>query len=294
MTDTAGTIGYMAPEMIKKQGYGRNCDVWSLGIITYIMLLGEPLFTLTDDKKAKHQITSPIFVRKRMEEAQGRISEDAHDLLVKMLDRDPKTRIQASDALAHPFVMKTYMAGASGGAAGSDEMLSMDEVIFKMRKYAELPLLKRTALTVLAHMVGTAQESMQKPRVTFRKLDTDGGGSLSKEEFIDGVKREGGTEETIPADFDEVIWPGVDLNQSDDINFTEFLAACLADDEATVYSENHWKGVFQVLDASATGSLDLADLQELFPGNEVDELEKMLPDGKSIDEAAFVKMMVEH
>ncbi len=56
----------MAPEMIQKKGYGRNVDVWSLGVITYIMLVGEPLFTLTDDKKCKHQIVSPIYLKKRL------------------------------------------------------------------------------------------------------------------------------------------------------------------------------------------------------------------------------------
>ena len=213
-----------------------------------------------------------------------------------MLDKDPAARIQAADALAHPFVMKTYMAGAAGQIDSTAEILTMDEVMFKMRKYAELPLLKRASLTVLAHMVGTGVESMQKPRMTFRKLDTDGGGSLSKEEFLDGVKREGGTDETIPEDFDSLIWPGVDLNQSDDINFTEFLAACLADDEVSMYSENHWKGVFQVLDANNTGKLDVADLMELFPGNDQKQLEQMLsehvPDTMSLAEGDYVKMMM--
>ncbi len=171
-------------------------------------------------------------------------------------------------------------------------MMSMDEVLHAMRTYSELPLLKRASLTVLAHMVGTASDTMHKARVTFRKLDTDGGGSLSKEEFLDGVKREGGSESTIPSDFDSKIWPNVDLNASNDINFTEFLAACMADAN---YTDSHWRGVFQVLDANATGKLDVEDLVELFPGNEKNDLEKMLseqvPDTMSLDEEAFVNMM---
>ncbi len=55
----------------------------------------------------------------------------------------------------------------------------MDDVLFKMRKFAELPLLKRTALSVMAHMGGTSGENLQRHRLTFRRLDTDGGGSLS-------------------------------------------------------------------------------------------------------------------
>ena len=134
-------------------------------------------------------------------------------------------------------------------------------------------------------MVGTSQDNLQKHRLTFRRLDTDGGGSLSKEEFLDAIKREtevdwarqrdragiaGASDAAayddtiqslsskIPEDFDTFIWPNVDLNQSDDINFTEFMQACLADDETTIYSERHWRGVFQVLDVHNRGKLDVA------------------------------------
>jgi len=64
MTEATGTVGYMAPEMIMGKGYSRNCDVWSLGCICYIMLTGEPLFTLTDDSRAKMQIQNKTHVKK--------------------------------------------------------------------------------------------------------------------------------------------------------------------------------------------------------------------------------------
>jgi len=104
-----------------------------------------------------------------------------------MLDPTYRTRISATDALAHPFVMKTYMAGAD---ADTCDIMGMEEVLFKMRNFAELPLLKRASLTVLAHMVGSSGSNLEKQRLTFRRLDTDGGGSIDKQEFMDGMKRE--------------------------------------------------------------------------------------------------------
>ena len=73
------------------------------------MLTGEPLFTLTDDSKAKSQIVNRSFLLRKLRDTKHTISVDAMDLLEKMLKPDPKHRIAAKDALGHPFVMRTYM-----------------------------------------------------------------------------------------------------------------------------------------------------------------------------------------
>lgn len=302
MIDAAGSVGYMAPEMLTADpSYNRSCDIWSLGCISYIMLTGEPLFPLTDDAKAMLQIKNPNHIKKKLRSHRKLLSKEAIHILEAMLNHSPMKRITATEALAHPFVMKTYM-GTDGvhSVFDDDKILKMEDVLFKMRKFAELPLLKRSALIVLAHLVGTGSELLESHRLTFRRLDTDGGGSLSREEFQDGMlreaKRQGKENFEFPKDFESFVWPNVDLNQSDDINFTEFLASCISDDKEIVSSAQNWKGVFQVLDIDNTGELNADDLNDLFHDNANEGINAMLsevvPDTMALTPDDFVKLMM--
>eukprot|EP00392_Amoebophrya_sp_AT5.2_P001388 g1390.t1 len=273
ITGVEGTLAYMAPEILRGEPYNRKCDVWPLGAICYIMLTGEPLFTLTDDQKATQEIQHPTYVKRKLQDKRKILSRDAQDFLKSTLAFDPARRISAKHALAHPFVMKTYMGDAeNGGEADQDRLskiVSMSEILSRMRRFSELGVLKRASLIVLAHMIGTSADTSEKYRLTFRQLDIDGSGALSLDEFCAGIRRESlklhAEEVKIPDDFSSNIWPAVDLNQSDDVNFTEFLAACLSGDE---YNESHWRAVFQVLDSNRNGYLTPSDLRDLFHDNE--------------------------
>ncbi|CAD7929675.1 unnamed protein product [Amoebophrya sp. A120] len=276
ITGVEGTLAYMAPEMLRGEPYNRKCDVWPLGAICYIMLCGEPLFTLTDDNAAVQEIQNGNFVKRKLQEKRRILSPDAMSFLKATLAFDPSRRLSAKHALCHPFVMKTYMEDGLVSERDPEKLkkiLSMGEVLERMRRFSELSTLKRSSLIVLAHMIGTSADEMEAYRLTFRQLDTDGSGSLSLEEFKEGIQRESLRLDQkpieFPANFNDEIWPAVDLNESDDINFTEFLAACLSSDQ---YNESHWRAVFQVLDVNKNGHLSAEDFRELFHDNEEKEV----------------------
>ncbi|CAD7962397.1 unnamed protein product [Amoebophrya sp. A25] len=283
-----GTVAYMPPEMLAGMKYDRRVDIWGLGIILYIMLTGEPLFTLgAEDDEVKTQILNPAHQRKKMRKKRKGLDPDAYDLLEKMLERDHHHRIDAKEALEHPFVKKAFDAivesdvgrAASGkattGGSRQNNRLSMDEVITRMDAFAQLPLLKRASIMVLAHLTATDNAELAAHRATFRQLDIDGNGTLTVAEFMQAMKSQGDTEFGVPRDFLESTWRGVDLNRSNDINFTEFIAATL--DWRTMRDE-HFRGVFQVLDADGSGRIDLRDLQILFPENGKKDLLRIMTD----------------
>jgi calcium-dependent protein kinase len=94
-------VYYMAPEVIKKK-YNQKCDIWSLGVILYIMLTGRPPFVAPSDAEIyelilKGEVPFP-------EEKWTKISPPAKDLVQKMLAYDPAARITAKDALSHPWI----------------------------------------------------------------------------------------------------------------------------------------------------------------------------------------------
>ena len=103
MKTACGTPGYVAPEVLKRQGYGKEVDLWSLGVITYILLCGYPPFFDPNNvelfKKimiGKYEFDHPWW---------DNVSEKAKDFIRKLLVLDPKQRYTAIDALSHPFIV---------------------------------------------------------------------------------------------------------------------------------------------------------------------------------------------
>ncbi|KAI8892792.1 kinase-like domain-containing protein [Globomyces pollinis-pini] len=103
MKTACGTPGYVAPEVLKRQGYGQEVDLWSLGVITYILLCGYPPFF--DQKNAelfkkimagRYQFDHPWW---------DHISDKAKDFVRKLLVVDIKKRYTAVEALNHPFIV---------------------------------------------------------------------------------------------------------------------------------------------------------------------------------------------
>ncbi|CAD8043014.1 unnamed protein product [Paramecium primaurelia] len=98
-----GTPGYVAPEILNDQKYNEKVDVFSAGIILYILLTGQAPFygNSLDDVIEKNRVCQINF--------QGlKISQDAQDLLYKTLEPNPKYRISSLEALSHPFISRLY------------------------------------------------------------------------------------------------------------------------------------------------------------------------------------------
>eukprot|EP00946_MAST-07B_sp_MAST-7B-sp1_P003723 g3723.t1 len=94
-TSTCGTIGYMAPELLQKLAYGTQVDLWSVGIIMFELIAGFPPF-----RKASRCLTCPVkFEGKRWRQASG----EAKDLCAQLLTLEAKERINAHEALKHPW-----------------------------------------------------------------------------------------------------------------------------------------------------------------------------------------------
>ena len=102
LSTACGTPGYVAPEILFKKGYGIEVDMWSIGVIFYILLSGCPPFDSEDNTilfqkimKADYEFISPEF---------DDASDEAKDLVSKLMCLDPKSRLTAKQALEHPFM----------------------------------------------------------------------------------------------------------------------------------------------------------------------------------------------
>lgn len=114
LSTACGTPGYVSPEILtaskKKKGYGKQCDLWSLGVILYILLCGYPPFYDEHNNNAaifalikagNYQFASPYW---------DGISEDAKHLVSRLLTVDPMLRITADEVFRHPWMMTPEVA----------------------------------------------------------------------------------------------------------------------------------------------------------------------------------------
>ena len=96
--ETCGTLDYVAPEVISKSGYDKQSDIWSLGVICYLVYYGRLPFTGENDRDTFDNIylKQPVFSNTK--------NILANELIEKMLDKNPKTRITAQEILNHKFI----------------------------------------------------------------------------------------------------------------------------------------------------------------------------------------------
>jgi len=120
MQTACGTPSYVAPEVLNASGYGKEVDMWSIGVITYILLCGFPPFYGDTVPEIFEQIMEANF--DYPEEYWGSVSKEAKDFINKLLVVDTSERMQASQALKHPWL---------SGHAGNARTLNTG----KMREY---------------------------------------------------------------------------------------------------------------------------------------------------------------
>ena len=154
-----GTPGYVAPEILKCVKYGAEVDVWSLGVICYIILAGYPPFYDEDQKKLFKKIISGRYYFH--DEYWSHISEDAKDLIRKMLCVDQKQRWTASQLLQHKWVV------------AGDEFLACNDLSKAIPALRQYQLKKKLRKAVIAVTAFKRMNKLMEFRSAVHDLKTD-------------------------------------------------------------------------------------------------------------------------
>ncbi|KAF5462991.1 hypothetical protein F2P56_018949 [Juglans regia] len=174
--DIVGSAYYVAPEVLKRKS-GPESDVWSIGVITYILLCGRrPFWDKTEDGIFKEVLRKkPDFRRKPWLS----ISNSAKDFVKKLLVKDPRARLTAAQALSHPWVRE-------GGDASE---IPVDiSVLSNMRQFVKYNRLKQFALRALASTLD--EEELADLKDQFAAIDVDKNGSISLEEMRQALAKD--------------------------------------------------------------------------------------------------------
>ncbi|KAL9317750.1 hypothetical protein ACSQ67_014267 [Phaseolus vulgaris] len=276
--DVVGSPYYVAPEVLCKQ-YGPEVDVWSAGVILYILLSGVPPFWAESEAGIFRQIINGEL--DFVSEPWPSISENAKELVKQMLERDPKKRISAHEVLCNPWIVDDI---------APDKPLD-SAVLTRLKHFSAMNKLKKMALRVIAERL--SEEEIGGLKELFKMIDTDNSGTITFEELKEGLKSVGSNlmESEIKS-----LMEAADIDNSGTIDYGEFLAATLHLNK--MEREENLLAAFSYFDKDGSGYITFDELQQAskdFGLGDVplDEMIKEIDqdnDGR-IDYAEFAAMM---
>lgn len=178
LKDKTGTVLYIAPEVLQGS-YDEKCDIWSCGVLMYMMLSGVPPFYGATRKEVMQKISKGKFSFKS--KVWSIISKEAKELIEKMLTLNPEKRPSAREVLNHPWFIKDQSVKINT-AQYLDNMSRYEVKKYFMKNQSQLV---QAIMTFIMTNVVTHDETKELQNL-FAKLDTDKDGKLSQQELYSG------------------------------------------------------------------------------------------------------------
>uniref|UniRef100_A0A674B8E5 calcium/calmodulin-dependent protein kinase n=1 Tax=Salmo trutta TaxID=8032 RepID=A0A674B8E5_SALTR len=143
----AGTPGYLSPEVLRKDPYGKPVDIWACGVVLYILLVGYPPFWDEDQHKLYQQIKAGAYDFPSPE--WDTVTPEAKNLINQMLTINPAKRITADQALKHPWIFYLHNWCCDGQRSTVASMMHRQETVECLRKFNARRKLKGAILTTM-------------------------------------------------------------------------------------------------------------------------------------------------
>lgn len=277
LTTKVGTPYYIAPEVLSGN-YDEKCDIWSAGVLLYILLCGYPPFYGKNDNLILAAVKKGIYDFSGKE--WKTVSDQAKDLIKHMICPNDK-RYTSEQVLQHDWMkMKSDTKDSLGLNFGS------------LKQFVNSEKLKKVTLMYIATQLSGSE--IQELAKVFQKIDTNGDGVLSMEEMKTAMK--GLSTKTSEI---ENIMKGLDTDHSGEIDYTEFIAASM---EANMYlKEERLAAAFKLFDKDGDGKISADELMAVLEKEGEEKHDKdyykgMIKEGDTngdgyIDYSEFLAMM---
>lgn len=262
MSTKAGTAYYVSPDVLKGE-YDEKCDIWSAGVISFILLCGYPPFAGDTDPEILRKVREGSFEFRSPE--WDPISQGAKNLVTQMLTVDPSLRPAAGALLASPWL--TFKGTPEAAPIAKD-------FVTRLQGFRAHARLKKVALTAVAQQL--PDEEIESLQNIFRSLDKNGDGTLSVEEIRDGMVKQG---LKVPKTFEDIL-KGIDSNGSGELDYSEFVAATI-DQKVYMQRDVMW-AAFRTFDLDGDGRITREELGKVLNNGNVEEsfgaerIEKMI------------------
>ncbi|XP_011500183.1 PREDICTED: calcium/calmodulin-dependent protein kinase type II alpha chain isoform X5 [Ceratosolen solmsi marchali] len=175
----AGTPGYLSPEVLKKESYGKPVDIWACGVILYILLVGYPPFWDEDQHRLYAQIKSGSYDYPTPE--WDTVTPEAKNLINQMLTVNPTKRITANEALKHPWICQRERVAS---------VVHRQQTVDCLKKFNARRKLKVAILTTIlaTRNFSKSAKGMITKKGSQVKESTDGSTTLEDEEVKEDKK----------------------------------------------------------------------------------------------------------
>jgi len=253
---SCGTLSYVAPEVLEKS-YTSKCDLWSLGVVVFILLAGYMPFSGNETVQTKN-ITSGNYRFKP--ERWKHVSEQGKDFVKKLLQVSPTKRLDAQSALDDPWIANRHRVTQAPDKA----------VVDALRSFGQASKFRRCCMEMMAWSL--SNEERAKVREYFISMDQNHHGTISLVELKKVL-----TEKFHISDAEtRGIFEALDSNNDEEIHYSDFLAAMVSTRIAV--HDDLLLMAFKKFDTDSSGYITVENMREVlgenFEGQQVQELMK--------------------
>ena len=247
-----GSSYYIAPEVLNG-AYNFKCDLWSVGIIMYVLLTKKIPFFGKDDKSVRNSIRKGNYITEPLKD----FSNYAQTLIDDLLEKNSNKRLNAEEALKYDL-FKVYKCKETINNVDSKEMKYYFDNI---KKYKRNNIFQETAISYLIHNCDI-DEVIVASKI-FNLFDKNNNGKIGFSEFYDSFCKFSG--ETINEEEAKQIFSQLDSNKNEYFEQEEFVKAAI--NKKVFLSEKMMKFAFNFFDIDNSGLITVEDIVEIFKDN---------------------------
>ena len=247
LDEKLGTPYYIAPEVLNKN-YDSKCDIWSCGVITYILLSGVPPFNGQSDQDIMKKVRQGSFSFE--DKAWEKISDKAKDFISALLTYNKDERPTAEELLKHEWL-------SDNASLAVDESLALS-VLDNMKGFKVDQTLKQATYAFIASQLLSKSEKDNLAKV-FKAFDKNGDGKLSMEEVKEGYLEHYG--KVMSDEEVEQMFNAVDTDKSGFIDYSEFVIAAMNERQLT--SNDKLQAAFKMFDKDGSGIISADEIREV-------------------------------
>ena len=266
-TQLIGSNYYIAPEVIE-ENYNEKCDIWSTGVILYMLIAKKPPF----DGKDKDVIYDKILDEEYNKHSRKLLdfSDEVRDLIDKLLEKDMDKRPSAKEALNHPW-FKKYNGRA---AFANFKFEEFNLIIEKLFNYQKLNKIQEIVLEFLVHNSPSNEENISIMKI-FRFFNTSGNCKLTKDELKKGLyKYKIKSEVNIMVDD---LFQKLEIKEDKNyIEYEKFLTLCV--DKNSLFSKENLKNVYNYINYDKGEGITAKKIMQTFKIKEEEITEVLFND----------------
>ena len=253
--ETIGSLYYVAPEVIKKN-YNFKCDLWSCGIIMYILLTRKLPFAGNTDEEIMSNIVYKEYNYKKITNC----SFEAQELISFLLEKDIKKRINAETALNHKFFRTHNVKELFNDIK---DKTKIDKFITNLTQYKRNSILQETTIAYLIHNFPDMEDVIDACKL-FNKIDLNDNGQITLNEFHLGLSLLLENINLKDEDFIE-IFANLDINKDNYLGYEDFVRGAI--DKNKLLNDKILEYAFKHFDKNNKGFITIEEIGKIFRGH---------------------------